>query len=315
MYGKESFYGKHRYTGKLQKYLQYLLACSRNNARESMHSLQEFPRYQKEMDLMDLRRVVRAAPKSLLFLSLSLLLFAACSSNTSAGSSSSASATATACVQATRPASALKTAVGTLRSMSGQTLVIANMQGKNVTITYSGSTHFSQEVSMAATDLKEGTPVRVEVTSSGNTYSATSITVTSGTGTTTGRNNGSGFGGFPGANGTPGTKRGTGTNPCFANRGRFGKATPGTSSFRGLTGTVSQLNGNTLTVSDTSGTAYIVTITPQTQIVETKSVTAAALKIGQALTVSGTANKQGAIAANQVAILLKLPTRTPPPTA
>lgn len=263
---------------------------------------------------MDLRRVVRAAPKSLLLLSLSLLLLAACGSNTSTGSSSSTSATATACAQATRPASAFKTAVGTLKSMNGQMLVVADIQGKNVTVTYSGSTHFSQEVAVAATDLKEGTPVRVAVTSSGSTYSATSITVTSGTSTTAGKNNGNGFGGFPGANGTPGARRGTGTNPCFANRGRSGKATPGTSSFRGLTGTVSQLNGNTLTISDTSGTAYIVTITPQTQIVETKSTTAAALKIGQALTVSGTASKQGALVANQVAILLKLPTRASTPT-
>jgi hypothetical protein len=252
---------------------------------------------------MRMRRILRARRGSLLLLFLGLFVLTACGSNTSASSSGSgASATATACAQATRPAT-----IGTLQSINGQTLVIANQRGTNVTVTYTSSTRFTQEVAVAASSLQEGTAVRVTVTSSGSTYTATSVIVTTGT---TGAN--SGFpGGFRG-NGTPGTRTGRANNPCFTS-GRFNRGTPGTgtgtnANFRGLVGTVSQLSGNTLTITDTSGSDYTVTITAQTQIVATKSATAAALKVGQALTVTGTGS-QGAIRANLIAILLNLPTR------
>lgn len=253
---------------------------------------------------MHLHLIRKRLPKGLLFISLGLFLFvlAGCGS-TSAGASSTSSgaaATATACVQATRPASAFKTATGTLKSISGQTLVITNQRGRDVNVTYMSSTRFTQESTVAASALQDGTPVRVTVSNNGGTYSAVLITVVSGT-------NG-GFGGFPRGNGTPGA--GGRNNPCFRG-GRFG-GTPGAgnNNFRGLNGTVSQLSGNTLTITDTTGADYTVTITSQTQIVETKSVTAAALKVGEPLTAIGTANSQGTITANTVAILLSLPRRT-----
>lgn len=75
------------------------------------------------------------------------------------------------------------------------------------------------------------------------------------------------------------------------------------------------MSSKSLAVTDTAGQTYTVTITTQTQIIETKSVTAAALKVGQPLQVNGT-NKQGVVTANTVAILLSLPERpaTPTPT-
>jgi Domain of unknown function (DUF5666) len=87
-----------------------------------------------------------------------------------------------------------------------------------------------------------------------------------------------------------------------------GAGATGTSNFRGLAGTVSQLSSSTLTITDSTGSDYSVTITPQTRIVETRSVTASSLKVGFALTVSGTANNQSVITARTVMILLKLPT-------
>jgi hypothetical protein len=264
-----------------------------------------------------MRQMGKAAPMSALFLALALLLLAGCGSNATGGSTTDVtSATATACAQATRPATSFRTATGVLKSISGQTLLLTNTQGTDVTVTYTGSTTFTQEIKIAASDLKEGSSVRVAVTSSGSTYTAVSVLVSTGTGT----GNGGGFGGFGGfGNGTPGTRRGGGNgtpgagNPCFANRGKNG--TPGTgtgtgtSGFRGLVGTVSQVNGNVLTISDSSGASYTVTLTAQTQIIETKSATAAALKVGEPLTAVGKPGSQNTFAASSIAILLALPTR------
>jgi hypothetical protein len=264
-----------------------------------------------------MRQMLRALFAGSLFLFLGLFLLAGCGSNASAGGTSGtagASATATACAQLTRTASSTRTALGTVKSISGQTFLLTDQRGTTVTVTYTGSTRFTQEVVVPASSLQEGTPVRVVVTSSAGTYTATSIVVT---GATTGGNTG-GFPGFPRGNGTPGAGRAN--NPCFA-RARAGNGTPGagtnnTTNFRGLVGTVSHLSGNVLTITDSSGADYTVTITPQTQIVETKSATAAALKVGQALTVTGRTSGKGEISASLVAILLSLPARpaTPTPT-
>ncbi len=254
------------------------------------------------------RRIpVPVAPLAMLFLvMLGMLLLAGCGSNgtTSSTTQSSASLTATACVRATRTIGSARTNSGTLQSINGQTLVIKNLQGKTITATYTSATRFTQQSIIPASMLKEGTPVVVLVSSSGSTYSATSITVTTGTG------------GFPRAGGTPGTGRFSGGagNPCLSRSG-LGQLGTGTSSgnFRGLTGTVSGLNSTNLTITDTSGSDFSVTITPQTQITETQSITASALKVGMALSVSGTTNSQGMLAARSIIILLRLPTVTPTP--
>lgn len=257
---------------------------------------------------MNIRRISGTLPKYLLFFSCAIFLLAGCGANASAGTStvSSTAATATACTQATRPAASLKTALGTLKSINGQTLVLTNRQGNPVSVTYSNTTRFTQESSVAPTSLRDGTFVRVAVTSNGGTYSATIITVVAGVNGT----NGSGFPGFPRGNGTPGAGRRT-NNPCL-NRNQAGTSRNGTNTFRGLTGAVSQLSGNTLTITDTTGADFSVTITPQTQILETKQATAAALKVGVALTIVGRADKQGTIAANTIAILAALPSGTTP---
>lgn len=237
------------------------------------------------------------------FILLCLLALAGCGSTTSASTISGASATATACAQATRPASAsaFKTATGTLNTINGQTLTMTNQRGSAVTVTYTSSTSFTQERAVPATTLQEGASVRVVVNSSGSTYSAISITEVSGTKSSPFSGNGS----FAG-----------GRNSSCLQSGRTGKGSAGANAngFRGLVGTVGQLNGNTLTITDAAGSAYTVTITTQTQIVQTQSATAAALKVGQPLTVIGKANGQSAITANSVAILLSLPTPKATPT-
>lgn len=252
---------------------------------------------------MDTRGISGTLLRNVCFFSLAMLLLAGCGASASAGASnvSSTAATATACAQATRPAAANKTALGTLKSINGQTLVLTNRQGNAVTVTYSGSTFFTQENSVAPVSLQSGTAVRVAVTSKDGTYTATLITIVN-------RANGNGFSGFPRGNGTPRAGRG-GNNPCF-NRSQAGRG--GNNAFRGLTGTVSQLSSNTLTITDATGADYSVAITPQTRILETKNVTSAALKIGIVLTVVGRADRQGVIAASTIAIIPALPAAATP---
>jgi len=275
---------------------------------------------------MRLNRTSRKMPVGLLCISLSLFVLAGCGNaakaTTSTTTLSLTSSTATACAKATRtvPTSSFRTTIGTLKSINGQTLVLSTTQGSSTTVTYSSATHFTQEVNIPATALQEGTAVRAAVTSDGDNYDATTITVTTGT---TGFTRGTGT---PGTGtpvtGTPGAGNGGQfrNNPCISRTPRTGTGTGSTTNtFRGLTGTVSQLSGNVLTITDSTGTSYSVTITAKTQIIETNSVTATALKVGEPLTVTGAKGSQGAIAANTIAILLSLPTQrtpnsTPTPT-
>lgn len=244
-----------------------------------------------------------------------VVVLAACGSNPStsgASTTSSAAATATACAQVrARVGGTGRVTAGTLQSINGDTLMIATQQGSDVTVTYSSSTRFARQSVIPTTSLKEGTFVTVAGSNANNTFTATRITVTTST---------TSNGGFPRFSGTPGTGRFSGSSPCFS-RGQFG--TPGTgtgqpgnnSNFRGLIGTVSQVSSSSLTLTDTAGAAYSVTITPQTQITQTSSVTAAALKTGMALTVTGTKGSNGAINARAITILLKLSGTRPASTS
>src|SRR5579859_5401950 len=114
---------------------------------------------------MPLYRIGRGAPKNTLLLALCLFLFTACGFN--AGTSSGASATATACARAAQSATFFRAEIGTIKSMNGKTFVLTNGQGKSTTVTYSSATKFTQEARIAASALKEGTPVSVVVTSAG----------------------------------------------------------------------------------------------------------------------------------------------------
>jgi hypothetical protein len=191
-----------------------------------------------------------------------------------------------------------------LKSISGQTLQLTNQRGTTLTVTYTSATRFTREATIAATSLQEGTQVRVVVTSSTGSYTATTIMVSA---NTTG-----GAPAFP-RNGTPGAARGN--IACFARARGNGTPGAGAGAFRGLVGTVNHLSGNTLTITDNTGADFTVTLTTRTQIIETRNATAAALRVGQAITVTGRMGGQGSIVANLVAILLSLPTRLATPTA
>jgi len=146
---------------------------------------------------------------------------------------------------------------------------------------------------MTVSSLKEGMPVTVVITQNAdNTYSATRIMLVNR------------------SNSQVPTRQRANAN-CF-NRSQFnnpgGTQSGATSSARTVIGTVGQLNGNTLTVADAQGSDYTVTVTSATQILQTTSATAADLKKGTIVTISGPPNGQGVINARTVTILSKLPT-------
>ncbi len=225
------------------------------------------------------------------FLLLIAVLLAGCGANaatSTASTSASPAASSTPCTRGQPGQFKGQITVGTLKSISGSTLQISTLQGTSATVTYTSTTRFTQQASIADSALKEGEAVTVTVSQNAdNTYSARRITVL---------NTGTGNQTFPftGQRSNSACARRTPTGG-FGNFGGFGNAgnTTGTTGARTLTGTVGQLNGNTLTISDRTGTNFTVTVTSQTQISQTTTVKASTLKTGMALTVTGTKSSQG----------------------
>ena len=245
---------------------------------------------------------------SLLPVAMLAALLAACgSSSTNAGSATSATTpttTTTGCISLT---------TGTIQSVSNNTLQVTNLQGKNVQVTVTGTTVLTRQATLTAADLKTGSLVTVIVKQNAdNTYSALSVSV---------RASLASQGGFRNGNGAKvcggGQRRGTGAGG-FGGPG-FGSGTPGASggatSRQTINGTVSQVSGSTLTVTDTSGNDFTVTLTSTTRMMQQQTATISDLQIGQAVTITGSANSQGVITASNVSLLQALPARRGTPTA
>lgn len=227
------------------------------------------------------------------------LLVACGSASTSASTGSATTSTpTTACLAVT---------TGTIQSVSNNTLQVTNAQGKNVQVTVTSTTAFTRQAVLTAADLKTGLSVTVIVKQNPDkTYSALSVSVRAtlarqgsfgnGTKLCNGQRQGNGGGGFGG-------------------RG-FGSGTPVSGTSRQtITGTLSQVSGNSLIVTDTSGNDFTVTLTATTRMMQQQTVTISDLQIGQAITITGSANSQGVINASSVSLLQALPKRRGTPTS
>jgi hypothetical protein len=229
----------------------------------------------------------------LLLLSLFVVGCGSGSTSTSTSAASSSASTATPC-PSPRARSQFRATIGTISSISANTLQIASVSGGSATVTYSSSTRFLRETTMKLSALREGTPVTVTVTQNAdNSYSATRITVVNRASLQASR---------PRINGNSNCLR------SQFNNGGAGFGGVGTANTRGISGTTGQVNGDTLTVTDAQGSDYTVNVTSATQILQTVSATAADLKTGTAVSVSGAPASSGAIDARTVTILPKLPT-------
>ena len=232
------------------------------------------------------------------------LVITGCGSSptTTSGASASATTTATACPSLT---------VGTIQSVSSTGLQVKNAQGKVVQATFTSKTTFVRSATLTAADLKAGMLVSVTVKqNSDNSYSALTVSVrtsstrsgvfTRGSGSCTGQR-----------------LRGTGTPGAIGggNPGGFGGAPGSGQSRQTISGTVSSVNGNSLIVTDTSGNDFTVTLTTTTRISTQQTITVSDLQVGEAVTITGSANSHGGINATSVAVLQGNLFRRTTPTA
>jgi len=224
------------------------------------------------------------------------MLLAACGSNSSAANTSGSTAT-TPTTQTICPT----VSIGTVQNVTNNSLQVTNLQGKQSQVTLTSKTTFIRQATVTPSSLQTGLPVSVTVVqNANNTYSAVSISV---------RNSQTRTGGFT-----------RGSSQCRSQFSR-GNGTPG--AFGGgqnqnrqvVTGTISQVSGNALTVSNPSGDDFIVNLTATTRITATQTASANDLKSGDAVMITGIANGQGVINANNVSILQALPSGRPGATA
>jgi len=216
-------------------------------------------------------------------------------SSNSSGSSTTAvaPATATACAQlraSSRPI------IGTIQSVSGQTVHITQSTGGSIDAAYTNTTRITQQTLGTNSALQAGSTVNVQVQPNSNgTYTATTITlIQSGQ-----------FG--QGANGAgQGQGRGAqGRGACFGGRrGANGGGANGNGQAGGrnrITGTVGQVTGTTLTITDNKQNSYNIALTPDTKIIQTTTASSSTVQTGMGIRVMGS-NDNGVITATSITV-------------
>ncbi len=218
-------------------------------------------------------------------------LLAACSSNSTNASGTTATTPTTKTICPT-------VSIGTIQNISNNSFQVTNLQGKQTQITFTKATTFIRTSTVTPSSLQTGTPISVTVMeNANNTYSALTISI---------RSLQLRQGGFS-----------RGSSQC---RGQISRrsGTPGAfgaaQNRQIVNGTISQINGNALTLSNPNGDDFIVNLTATTRITTQLTVSANDLKSGEAVMISGIANAQGVINANNVSILQSLPGARPTAT-
>ena len=221
---------------------------------------------------------------SQLLVGIVLLLLAAicagCGSSSSIGSSSSVS-TAT-----PTQANCFTQVRGTIQSVNGTSLVIANQQGQKVQATYSSRTLFVQQSSATVAELQKFTGQSVTVTvaqNADNTYSAKTVLARSANLPRSGNRLGQGQNFRPCSGSTPGARFGRGQNQ--QNQGQR----------QTILGTLSQINGNSLVVTDSQGSDYTVGVTSSTRIIVQETSTISSFKGGMNVQATGQKNGSGVL--------------------
>lgn len=112
----------------------------------------------------------------------------------------------------------------------------------------------------------------------------------------------SGFGGLAGIFGGSGVSAGgQAQGTAAAGQGGQASAATGSAGARGAIGVIEKVEGNTLTLRTQAGTATV-TLSSETAVLQTTPAQASDLKAGQTVTVAGTPDAEGKIAARTVTI-------------
>jgi hypothetical protein len=207
--------------------------------------------------------------------------------------------------------------MGTIQSVSGQTVHINESSGGTVSATFSSSTHISQQTLATISALQKGANVIVQVQPTSNSsYTATSITLTPA------GQFGQGFNGN-GAGGNKGNGTGSNGQACFGGKrgsgnggGNNGGNGAGQTTVRRVMGTIGQINGTTsIAVTDRQQNNYTILLSSNTKVIQNSSATSSALQAGMGISVTGQ-NNNGVITATSMTIyspgLLPTPTPTNP---
>lgn len=201
--------------------------------------------------------------------------------------------------------------VGTAAAVSGSSIEVQNPTSGQVTVTFTGTTPFTDSVTVTSKDVTVGSCVTVIGQPSATGAATTPVTATSVTISTPVKGSCTGAGGF-GGGGFGGFGRGQGGSsprPSFSPRprpsgsgGAFGRG-----GFGGANGKVTSVSASGFVVqgrNPAAGTTTSVTVTTTAATKYLKTVTAgpSALKVGQCITAVGTANSIGAVAARSIRI-------------
>jgi hypothetical protein len=196
---------------------------------------------------------------------------------------------------------------GEVTDVSGSTAQVQS-QTAQVAVTWTGSTTFTQQVSVKASAVTVGSCA--VVTSSASTGTTSTSPVQAATVRITPATNGSctiaraGGGGRPqGQGGTPPTGRPSGAPGGAGGRGGFGGGTFGKVTAVTSTGFTVESQGRP-TSSGTTGKTTSITVdtSASTKYTSTEKASSTAVKVGRCVTSQGKADSTGAIAATSIAV-------------
>jgi hypothetical protein len=158
---------------------------------------------------------------------------------------------------------------GTLTAIKGNTLTVSTVQSGQVSVTIGDNASIQRIVSGGLSDLKQGDFLTVVGTpDAGGNVAASSIVVQP-------PGQGQGFSAPRSGNGSPG---------------------------RGTVGNLASINGNTLTLTTLQGSQVVVTVSSATIIDKTLAGTSSDLQPGESLTIMGSPDTSGNIAASLIII-------------
>lgn len=263
----------------------------------------------------DKRRVRRVPrPAAIALLCVVALVAAACSSS-AAGTASGSTSTSVPSTTPTSPG-----ATGTVAAVSGTSMEVQNPQSGQVTVSWTGTTAFTQTLAVGASAVAVGDCVTATGTpgsgsSSSSPLSATGVIISQpgSTGSCTAGGafgtTGQGNGGFR-PNG--GSRPGGGTFPAngagAANLAvASGKVTQASASGFTIQGTLRKLGRPSTSASSTTTTvptpnSIDVTTSSTTTYSQASSTDSSSLAVGRCVTARGSANQTGAISATSISI-------------
>ena len=170
---------------------------------------------------------------------------------------------------------------GTIASINGSTLTIADQTGASTNVTAGSATKVSLAKPATLADVKVGDRITATGTSTGTNAITAARVSDQGTATTnTNAPNGSGRPGGP----SSGSGTGAGAQPPggFAN------------------GTVASINADTITITTRQGTSQTVTVTSATTYTKSTPGAVSDLRVGQSVAVTGTTGSNGTVTATAI---------------